>query len=121
MGDAATVEEKAKQMGHVPKEEWKGAPDKWRPAADFVERGENIIPIMKKRLDETNKKLDSMSTDLSMALKANKREVEEAKKTAYETATAQYNEKLNALDKKEMKAFKEDDEDAFKEAKIEVF
>jgi hypothetical protein len=119
MADAATIEEKAKQMGHVPKEEWKGDPDKWRPAEDFVERGENILPIMKKRLDEATKKIDAMSSDLSMTLKANKREVEEARKAAFEKATVEYNEKLKALDKKEMKAFKDEDEDAFKEAKKE--
>lgn len=33
-------EEKAASQGWKPKEEWEGNPDEWRPAKEFVERGE---------------------------------------------------------------------------------
>jgi len=107
-----TVEEKAKAMGHVPLEEWKGDPDKWRPAEDFVERGENIIPILKKRID-------NMETDFKLALKANAREVEEAKKVAFDLATEKYNEKLAALDNKEWEAFQDGDTEQYTKVKKE--
>jgi hypothetical protein len=110
MAEEKTVEEKAKQMGHIPKEDWKGDPDKWRPASEYVDRGENIIPILKKRIDD-------MESDFKIALKANKREVEEAKEAAYNLATSQYKEKLEALDKKELEAFSDGDSEAFQKVK----
>jgi len=41
------LEEKALKMGWTPKDEFKGDPAKWRPADEFVERGENMLPIVK--------------------------------------------------------------------------
>lgn len=114
-----TIEEKAKAMGHVPEEEWKGDPDKWRPAKDFVERGENIIPILKKRHDDLEKKFGDLKSDFDITLKANKREVEEAKKVAYDLATKDYEAKIKALDKKEIEAFSDGDADEFSKIKKE--
>lgn len=51
------VEDKARRMGWVPKEEFKGDPNKWRPADEFVERGENELPIMRERLRHQDKQL----------------------------------------------------------------
>lgn len=38
-------EDSARIQGWVPKEEWKGDPDDWRPAKEFVERGELLGSI----------------------------------------------------------------------------
>lgn len=49
------AEEKALKMGWVPQDKFKGDPDKWRPAEEFVERGEKMIPILNakiRRLEE---------------------------------------------------------------------
>lgn len=114
-----TIEEKAKAMGHVPEEEWKGDPDKWRPAKDFVERGENIIPILKKRHDDLEKKFGDLKSDFDITLKANRREVEEAKKAAYELATKDYEAKIKTLDKKEFEAISDRDEEEYAKIKKE--
>lgn len=47
-------EERAMRDGWVPKDQWKGDPDDWRPAKEFNERGEffNHIKEQKKRIDE---------------------------------------------------------------------
>ena len=49
----------AKEQGWKPKEEYEGDPDKWRPAKEFVERGELFgkIDSMGKELKETRKAL----------------------------------------------------------------
>lgn len=47
------VEVKARAMGWVPKEEFKGAEAKWIPADEFVDRGEHLLPI----LHATNRRL----------------------------------------------------------------
>lgn len=41
-----TVEEKAHNLGWRPEEEYSGDPERWISAKDFVERGENIMPIL---------------------------------------------------------------------------
>jgi uncharacterized membrane protein YqaE (UPF0057 family) len=40
------VIDKATKMGWTPKTEFRGDPDKWRPADEFVERGENMLPFV---------------------------------------------------------------------------
>ena len=61
------VEEKARGMGWAPKEEWRGDPEKWKDAKTFVERSENILPIVKERLDsgiKENRELKQTSQEL---------------------------------------------------------
>ena len=65
-------EEKAREQGWVPLDEWRGEPDKWVDADKFIERGETILPILQSRLDkaeaalETNKaELDKMRTEVA--------------------------------------------------------
>lgn len=52
-------EQQAREQGWRPKEEYEGDPDKWRPAKEFVERGELFgkIDSMGKELKETRKAL----------------------------------------------------------------
>lgn len=52
-GDTAQVEQQARELGWQPKEEFKGAEDKWVDAKTYVDRGEHILPIVK----ATNKRL----------------------------------------------------------------
>lgn len=63
-------ESEAKEMGWVPQDQFKGDPDKWRPADEFVRRGEDILPIVRsqnaklhgelKELRETNERMARM-------------------------------------------------------------
>jgi len=48
--EPSQVEQKAIKMGWTPKDQFKGDPAKWRPAEEFVERGENMLPIVKARM-----------------------------------------------------------------------
>lgn len=52
-------EEQAKNQGWKPKDEWEGDEDKWRPAKEFIERGEifNKMDTINKELKETRKAL----------------------------------------------------------------
>lgn len=47
--DESTEEEvqNARQLGWVPQEEFRGDPKNWRPAKEFLARGEDILPILK--------------------------------------------------------------------------
>lgn len=55
------IEEKARKMGHVPKDQFKGDPDKWVDAQTFVERGENHVPILRKQIARQQEKLDALN------------------------------------------------------------
>lgn len=57
--EADSYEEQARTQGWRPKEEFEGDPEKWRPAREFVERGELFgkIDSMGKELKETRKAL----------------------------------------------------------------
>lgn len=46
-------ETEAKADGWVPQTEWKGDPNKWIPAEDFVKRGETILPIVQAKYRKT--------------------------------------------------------------------
>ena len=49
--EAAVVERdyeaEARPLGWVPQDEYRGDPDKWRDAKEFVEHGEKILPILR--------------------------------------------------------------------------
>lgn len=40
------LEKEARDMGWRPREEWRGDPDDWRDAEDFVRRGKEVLPIV---------------------------------------------------------------------------
>lgn len=40
------VEQRAREMGWSPKEQWRGNPNSWIDAKTFVERGEHVMPIL---------------------------------------------------------------------------
>lgn len=65
------VEAEAREMGWRPKDEFKGADDKWVDAATFVEKGKHVLPIIKEtanRLREENRTLQAKQGELTEAL-----------------------------------------------------
>src|SRR6266481_6951950 len=73
----AEVEETAKSMGWVSKDEFQGDPEKWIPADQYVDRGEHLLPI----LHSTNKRLKEQVATQERRLA----EVEEALRVGRET------------------------------------
>lgn len=55
--EVSEVEQKAIKMGWTPKDQFKGDPDKWRSAEEFVERGENMLPIVKAQVKRQEKEI----------------------------------------------------------------
>lgn len=52
---------KAERMGWTPKDQFRGDPDKWRPADEFVERGENMIPLLRSQVKRQERQIDELS------------------------------------------------------------
>jgi hypothetical protein len=83
----AADEKRAARMGYVPKEEFRGDPDKWISAREFIERAEKQLPIalgtiknLEGKLERMEKKFAGMTDTLE---KFNKHH-----KTALERETA---------------------------------
>lgn len=87
MGDEANqeapeVEARAKEMGWIPKEEFKGDEAKWIDAATFVERGETLLPIVKadrRRLEGEVGQLRGQLAQVTSQFQASQEAIEELK------------------------------------------
>lgn len=62
---ADDTQARARAMGWVPKEEYKGNPDNWRDAGEFVRRGEEILPIVQERNRDLTRKLNELENRLN--------------------------------------------------------
>ncbi len=79
---AAEVVSKAKGMGWVPKEQFRGDKSKWVSAEEYVRRGEQIIPIVKAnvtRLEAKNNELEGELAQLRTQLRAATESIEALK------------------------------------------
>lgn len=113
------VQAKAKELGWIPPERYKGEPDRFIDADEFVRRGEEILPIVKAR----NAKLESQLAQVSAQLKeqaeilrANKESMD-----AMEKFHAEDTQRKVALVRKQLKeqiasASKDGDHEALAEA-----
>lgn len=63
LNDVSPAEEEASHMGWMPQERWvaEGKPaEKWVDAKTFLERGENILPIVRQNLHKTREELEEL-------------------------------------------------------------
>jgi hypothetical protein len=73
------VETKALSMGWMPKEKFRGDPEKWVPADTFVERGETFVPYLKANNRKLEAKLNEAVSEvhsLKDMLKTNQEQIE---------------------------------------------
>lgn len=75
----SAVEQRAMEQGWVPQEEWTGDPDDWRPAKEFVDRGELF-----RKIDE----LKNENKRIRQGVEEFKRHHEKVKELAYKQALA---------------------------------
>lgn len=64
MSDEASVEQRATQMGWVPKDQWRRDPAQWVDAGEFVRRGEQILPILQAREQRTSQENQQLRQEL---------------------------------------------------------
>jgi len=87
---ASAAEQKASGMGWVPQDQWTGAPDEWRDAKSFVDRGELLTEIhrLKKQGRDQLKAMTDLKGMLSGAEKKGREaaivELKQQKVTALE-------------------------------------
>lgn len=96
----------ATKQGWVPQEDWKGDPKLWRPADEFVERGKNIIPIMRKEIE-------NLRMDMKLILDASKQDRARAEERGRKEAEKTYKEELLKLKQQQLKAVENSDTDEY--------
>lgn len=119
--ELSPIEQKAMEQGWVPQDQWEGDPEQWRPAKEFVDRGELF-----KKIDEVKRENKQLRQGLE-ALSSHHAKVKETEyKRALETlklekrdalAEGEYDRVLEIDDKiaetrEEMKAAKEEPKQA---------
>jgi hypothetical protein len=87
------TEEKARRVGWVPKEEFRGDPDRHVTAAEFLARSESLMPLLRRDNDKLHKRVQEMEGILRETRDAQKEFLEHAgraEQRAYEKARAEW-------------------------------
>ena len=99
----------AAEMGWADKPDFRGDPEKWRPAKEFLERGKNILPILKERNEKLVKDMAELKTTMA-----------EFQQFYSKSEQRQYAKSLKELKSKQKQAVEEGDSEAFTEIDKEI-
>ena len=94
--DLGTVEDRARRMGWVPSEEFRGDKAKWTDAATFVKNGEESLPILRERL----RKLETTNVELSKSVSEFKKMSDENFEKGYSKAKRELEQRIEAAAEK---------------------
>lgn len=113
---APEVIDRAKGMGWIPEEEFKGDKARWTPADKYVERAETLQPIMKAQMRKYEEKLTSQSRqleELNSTLASQKETTEKIIKMGDKVQEEAYNRAKRELTQKQVQAVSDGDVDAW--------
>lgn len=106
-GASKEVEAEALKMGWTPKDQFKGDPDKWRDAAEFVERGRNMLPILRKTVEKQQAELLDLKKSMKEFAEYHSKTEQRAYAKAYGDLKAQQMEAVAAGDTEAFQAVDE--------------
>lgn len=106
----------ALQQGWIPKERFKGDPEKWVDADVYADRARSINPIIKER----NRRLETELAEAKAKIAKHDEEIGTAVKFVKDTERREYEERLASLNRERAEAVSNGDGEAFAtvEAKI---
>lgn len=90
------IEAEARKMGWTPQDEFKGDPAKWRPADEFVERGRNMLPILRKTVEKQQNELAELKKSIKEFAEYHSKTEQRAYAKAYGDLKAQQMEAVAA-------------------------
>lgn len=91
------AETEARRLGWVDKEEFRGDPDKWRPAEEFLDRGKRILPIVLRDNEKLQRKIGSLESKIADFAKTSEEMVayhRKAEERSYQRAKAEFDAKI---------------------------
>jgi hypothetical protein len=91
--EVTEVETEARSQGWVPQEEFKGNPDHWRDAPEFVEFGRKLNPILRKTNDELKREILAVKQQFE----GYKGTVEQLVKAQQTTLKREYEDQIQVL------------------------
>ena len=105
----SVLDTKARDMGWTPKDDFKGDPANWRTAEDFVKRGEEFLPFIKKDRDKAQAEVKALKADVAKNA-ANFKKLEKMNQVALDNQrdqlTAQFSaQKRSAVEMGDTEAF----------------
>jgi hypothetical protein len=101
-------EEEASKEGWAPQDQWKGDPDRWKTAEQFVKDGEKIVPILKSKVDRLEARVEEV-------LQTNKK-FSEFTQRSLDREKAEKDRLIKELEEVRKQAVTESDGDAFAKA-----
>jgi hypothetical protein len=106
------TETKAKEMGWAPLDQWRGDPDKWVSAETFVDRGETVMPILRKNNERLLGQIEALKgevTQITGSLKEAQESMAEFRKYHDEVSQRAYEKAVKDLKDQRREALKEGD------------
>lgn len=100
-----SIEDRAKDMGWRPKEEFKGDDSRWVDAETFVKKGEEVLPIIKANAKKTEAERDALKADLASL----KKDVAEFRQYHSQTEKRAYERAIRDLEERQAEAVEAND------------
>jgi protein required for attachment to host cells len=104
------IEERAKLQGWTPKESFRGDPERWITAKEFVDRADNMMPILK----SVNKKYEEKLIALEKELKDQKELTKKMIKIHGKYSKETYDSKVAEIKLKKQQAVEDGDVELYK-------
>ena len=97
--------DRARMMGHIPKEEFRGDVSKWVDAQKYVERADNLMPILKSQLN----KYEGEISNLKATVESQKKTTEKLLKMGETVQQRAYEQAKRELTKEQVQAVADGD------------
>ena len=114
--DQGAAETEARRMGWLPREEFRGDPAAWRPAAEFLERGRTILPVLQQQYGALNRRY----SELENQLRESRRVIEDMAERTRRTDERAYQRMLRDIEQRRTAAVEAGDTAAFQAADAEM-
>jgi len=121
--DRGPIEAEAKRMGWAPKEQWRGDPELWKDADEYVRRGKEIIPIVRAQNQKLTDQLAEATrqlAELKGTLTKQEQTTKDLLKHQAEQIERQVKEKLADLKKEKREAIREGNHDLAADLEEEI-
>lgn len=103
------AEAEAREMGWRPKEDFKGDPDRWVDAAEFIRRGNEFLPIVRSKLERSEARVQELETKFE-------REISGLKKMSARALEQQRKQLTDRFEEEKRKAVELGDTEAYDKA-----
>lgn len=122
-GGERTDEEQAREMGWVPKDEWRGDPKRWRPASEFLKRAYANGPIFREQFERQSRELQELRTtvgDLTKRLEESGEVLQDLNKRNRAEFDRGYKKAKAEIEDIRMKAVEDGDTEAFRRSEQQL-